>query len=529
MRNTVVKFLSYTKEKCTYQMIQIAMIIAVVLLILVTILEIWYPKVINEGFSNLVTIGDSSFWQRWMPRRGDIGEFEEEDGYINDPRYYHGYTDVQRLGVNHDYCRMVIPKGLSSISSISSRADDLAFFACALGGTDGLSSIRYRTKSVRDGLPMSRDDYMGKFNGQVGYCRIIKTEPDTFECRCNVSEDTKFSDKLITDVNPPDHIRLMMQFYQGIVFWLKFRDDMKDYASNLEVMAASDLSIVESPPNPEITEGLQFDGASQFIRLGDNKDLEFGDVVQLRYLRAICFWVYFDEFTNNAHILDFGNGSGKDNVWIGIVGRGNDGTQTEPIRPLLCGGDNVVPESPSGAQPADVVTPEELMETTAANVDEFDCKKPEIFGRIVPPLQYGATPNKKEILAKTADLVYEVWDHAQRKLRLQVKNAIPIKKWTHIAITATSPDAQKPLIAVYINGEKSLEESGCLPQTNYTTKNYIGKSNWQDVTSQYENADELFKGKLFDLRGYRLPMTERKINDTVNWGRNLLGLPSTKE
>ena len=502
-------------------MIQIALWIAVVLLVLVAILEIWYPKVINEGFSNLVSIGDSSFWQRWMPRRGDIGEFEEEEGYIQDPRYFHGYTDVQRLGQNHDYCRMIIPKGADN---------DYAFFACALGGTDGLSSTRYRTQSVREGLPMSRDDYMGKFDsGRVGYCRIVKTEPDTFECRCNVSADSKFSDKLITDVNPPDNIRLMMQFYQGIVFWLRFRDDMVDYAKNLEVMKANGLSIPESPANPEITEGLQFDGASQFIRIGDNKDLEFGDIVQLRYLRAMSFWVYFDEFTNNAHIIDFGNGSGKDNVWVGIVGRGNTGTQSEPIRPLLCGGDNVVPESPSGAQPAEVVTPEELMQTTAANVDEFECKKPEIFGRIVPPLQYGSLPKKKEVLAKTADLVYEVWDHSQRKMHLQVKNAIPIKKWTHVTITATTPDAQKPLIAIYINGEKALEESGWLPQTNYTTKNYIGKSNWQDVTSQYENADELFKGRLFDLRGYRLPMTEKKIKDTVKWGRDLLGLPALKE
>lgn len=502
-------------------MIQIALWIAVVLLILVAILEIWYPKVINEGFSSLVTIGDSSFWQRWMPRRGDVGEFEEEEGYINDPRYFHGYTDVQRLGVNHDYCRMVVPKGAS---------DDLAFFTCALGGTDGLSSVRYRTQTVREGFERSRDDYMAKFDdGRVGYCRIIKTDSDTFECKCNVSGDDKFNNKLITDVNPPKDINLLMQFYQGIVFWLRFRDDMVDYAKNLQIMAASGLSIPESPVNPEITEGLQFDGASQFIRLGDNKDLEFGDVVQLRYLRAISFWVYFDEFTNNAHILDFGNGAGQDNVWVGIIGRGNAGPQAEPIRPLLCGGDNTLPASPSGAQPAEVVTPQKLMETTAANVEEFECKKPEVFGRIVPPLQYGSVPKGESSPAKTADLVYEVWDHAQRKMHLKVSNAVSLKKWTHIAITATTPDPQKPTIAIYVNGEKVLEEGGWLPQTNYTTKNYIGKSNWQDVTSQYENADELFKGRLFDLRGYRLPMNEKKIRDTVKWGRNLLGLPALKE
>ena len=34
-------------------------------------------------------------------------------------------------------------------------------------------------------------------------------------------------------------------------------------------------------------------------------------------MKAISFWVKFDEFTNNAHIIDFGNGAGIDNVFIG--------------------------------------------------------------------------------------------------------------------------------------------------------------------------------------------------------------------
>ncbi|NBV05272.1 MAG: peptide-methionine (R)-S-oxide reductase, partial [Cytophagia bacterium] len=58
-------------------------------------------------------------------------------------------------------------------------------------------------------------------------------------------------------------------FYEGIVFWLRLRDDMLDYAKNLIVMKAGDISIEESPPNPVITEGLTFDGKDQFLRIGD--------------------------------------------------------------------------------------------------------------------------------------------------------------------------------------------------------------------------------------------------------------------
>jgi hypothetical protein len=56
-------------------------------------------------------------------------------------------------------------------------------------------------------------------------------------------------------------------------------------------------------------------------------------------------------------------------------------------------------------------------------------------------------------------------------------------------------------------------------------KELIFKSNWANATSQFENADQLFKGKMFDIRGYRIPMTEKKIKETVKWGRGLLGLP----
>ena len=104
---------------------------------------------------------------------------------------------------------------------------------------------------------------------------------------------------MVLDSNPPPEIKLLLTFYEGIVFWLRLRDDMLDYAQNLTVAKAGDIQIQEAPPNPPVTEGLEFNGEDQFLRIGDSKDLSFGEVVNLRYLRATCFWVYFDEFTNN--------------------------------------------------------------------------------------------------------------------------------------------------------------------------------------------------------------------------------------
>jgi hypothetical protein len=296
---------------------------------------------------------------------------------------------------------------------------------------------------------------------------------------------------------------------------------MVDYAKNITVSKAGNISVDEFPPKPPITEGVVFNGENQFLRIGDVKDLSFGDVVQLRYLRAITFWVYFEEFTNNAHIFDFGNGAGKDNVFAGIIGRGNMEAQMDTTNIMDTTDTNAtIPIAPSGQQCTEEVSPQKAMIISGSDVDVWDCPAPQLFGRIMKPLHEKAVPNNE---AKSADLIYEVWDAKQRKLHIQVKNIIPIKKWVHIAITATSNDPTKPGLKIYQNGQLvHKEESSWLPQNNYTTKNYIGKSNWTNVTSPYENADELFKGRIFDFRGYRTAMTGKKIKDTYNWGKTFI-------
>lgn len=489
------------------------------ILIIIALLELFWPRIIKEGFTGLVSVGDTANWAKWAPRRGDVGVDSEEKGYVQDARYFRDYVDVQGFGVKHDFCRMVAP------------ADDTTnlFFACALAGTDNLSSVAYKTASVKNGFRTGRDDYMRDTadTGKYSYCRILKLDSDTFEARCNTADAAGFSTRTVEDVDPPENIARLLTFYEGCLFWFRFRDDLVDYASTLRVATAGKLAIEELPPNPLIARTLVFDGLTQYLRVGDAKDMTLGTQLPLRSMRAINFWVRFDEFTNNAHILDFGNGSGRENVFIGIVGKGNQGTQAELERPLLCGGDSVVPDAPSGAQDVATASPQELMAGSSANVDEFDCKLPEIFGRIIPN---GHLTNKPKVFVigpniKTADMIYEVWNNQQRQMRIRVPAAFTLGEWTHICITADTSDNLRPPISVYKNGKKVFTEpAGFLPQTSLTQKNYIGKSNWSIGNDAMNDKDELFKGALFDLRAYKIPIKPERVTDFYKWGQDQLGL-----
>jgi len=471
----------------------------------------------QEGFEGLMGVGESKFWARLVPRRGDVGPEQEQDGLIRDNRYFHDYADLQRFGAKTDFCRMV------------QQGDDIKnkFIACALGGTENLSSISFRSPSVKQGLVLGRDDYMRDTNGdgREDYCRIVKEGEGTFVAKCNVATETGFSGDMVIDSNPPEEIAMLLRFYQGAMFWLRLRDDMIDYSQNLYVNVAGKAEVEEHPPRPATTEALTFNGLDQFLRIGDDSYLTFGNTVTLRNMRAVHVWVKFEEFTNNAHIFDFGNGAGIDNVWLGILHRGNQGIDQDATTSLICGDTSMatVPDAPSGAQPEHEMSPQELMETTAANVEEFTCD-----GFAVQPIvksRNSAKPRSKLLPAKTADMIYEIWDKDQRKMRIKVPKMFTKGEWTHVVITATSMDAFRPDIAIYKNGKKAyIEPSGWLPQNSNTTKNYLGKSNWTDDTSQYANRDELFKGSIFDFRAYKSILSEKVVKDSFGWGKKLLGI-----
>ena len=501
-----------------------ALWIGLFLLCSILILELVAPQKLTEGFEGLVPVLSSkpSYFTQFIPKRGDVGPTMEQGGYIKDERYFSGYVDVQRFGVGQDYCRMIVPA-----SQGKSADPKKTFFACALAGTKDVSTVVYKTNTVEQGFLLSRDDYMSDTfkDGRADYCRILQQADNSFQPMCRRALDTGFSERDEIDPDPPEDILKLLSFYDGCAMWLRLRDDLLDYTGNTQLLRAGSIFIDETP-RPKVTKGLTFDGVQQFLRIGDAPDLTLGSFVKMRTVRAVSVWVYMEEFTNNAHFFDFGDGPGKNNTFLGILGKGDPqiGGGGE-LRPLLCAtADATIPSAPSGAQEVNEVTAKELMKTTRANVDEYVDIDQEVQPRILGPSMV-RIPTPKGGVPNHATLLYEVWDQRQRKMSIKINGCIPLRTWTHIAVTAITGDAMRPDIGVFINGEQVyVNPSGFLPQATTTTNNYLGKSNWANDTSTYELRDELFHGSLFDFRLYNSAMAQSKIKDTIFWGKQMLGL-----
>ncbi len=475
------------------QWIRVFVWASLLLLVAVVVVEGWRPKFLEGFAATEESTGGSAFWTKLVPRRGDVGPELEVAGLTRDPRYFVGYADLQRFGIKSDFCRIV------------QEGDDPknVFFACALGGAENTSSTAYRTNSVKEGLLLSRDDYMRDTNGdgRDDYCRILKVN-NKFDCYCNLAEDLSFDTDLVLDPSPPDDIGLLLKFYQGAMFWLRFYDDMNDYAQNLILTAAGEAAVREKPVKPVKTDGLKLNGVDQFLRIGDDRTLRLGQKVLLRQMRAFSFWVKFDEFTNNARVFDFGNGAGNDNVFVSIVGRGNQGLEVQKPQSICAGLESTLPASPSGQQPVDEVHPQRLMKTTCANVDDFDCKAP-----AVEPVGRNKKSGAIEV-GQNADMLYEIWEGKTRKLHIVLQNAFELGQWTHICVTVGNNNAFRPDIHIYKNGKLAfVQPNGWLPSVSNVASNFIGKSNWSNIVSQYADQDELLKGSLFDFRGYNVRLS----------------------
>jgi len=469
------------------------------LLAIIACTELLLPKVMTEGFTAIVP--QSSFWSTFIAPRADVGPIEEDSDYIRDPRYFNGYADVSRLGVAYDFCRMVTKKG----------KEDL-FFACALSGTENLDSTVFRTNSVKGGFRISKDDYMRDINndGRADYCRILLDRDSTYQPLCVRAGDGRFDSRDVVDPSPPLDIQQLLRFYEGCEIWLRFSNSLEDTVGAVNVQIAGGITVDEMPSAPV---GVTFNGANQYLRIYDGDSLTLGTGVPLRSIRTWMVWVRYDAFTNNAKIFDFGNGSSADNVFLGILGAGDYGLQHA--------NESTIPTEPSGQQDVPETTPKNLMETTDANVNDFECKAIEVFPRKLKP----STVSSDTIPSDKATLLYEVWDKKSRKMRITVNNVLPLKKWTHIAITADSDDAFRPALTVYIDGIKVYTKlDGCLPSTGLMTNCYFGKSNWRVSSSQYSNKDELFKGSLFDFRAYSVPVSPDFIAESFSWGAGMLGL-----
>ena len=170
------------------------------------------------------------------------------------------------------------------------------------------------------------------------------------------------------------------------------------------------------------------------------------------------------------------------------------------------------------------MSPMELMLQTA-NVDDPTTQiEQKILPRNLKPL---ASPQAENETAggETATLLYEVWNGKLRMQHIKVQGAVKLKQWTHICITTATGDGVRPALQIWIDGEKRAEDGNAhLPQSSFTSNNYLGKSNWFSASSQYENKPEMFKGGLFDVRGYSQSVTEEKLKKTIRWGKLRLGI-----
>ena len=482
--------------------------------------------ILREGFSSggSSAQGDTApgqvdnllrFWSSFTSRRHDIDDTQEEAGYIRDTRYFNDYVDVSRLGVPYDFCRVIA----------SDAVPDAKFFACALAGTENLSSTDFRTDTTTQGFRLSPDDYMADTtgDGRADYCRILPWMDGSFQPVCALARDLSFDSREVTDPNPPDDIVRLLNFYQGCIIWYRFNGNILDLIGDTNAAIAGNLSLDERPRGESLP-ALQFNGVDQYLRLSDSQELSLGSVIPLRSIRAWMVWVYFDEFTNNAKIFDFGNGSSSNNVFLGILNKGDPPSDASLLQGSACEAEpKTVPKAPSGAQPVMETTPKNWMETSAANVNDYTSGGFELAPRTLAPLITPTTTQTGPITKAT--ILYEVWDKQDRKMRVKLNAAVPLKEWTHITITATSRSAFRPNISFYINGKRVfMQESGFLPATSKMTNCYIGKSNWRSDTSQLSNSDELFKGSLFDFRAYSRPLSEDMIQDSYQWGRGKLGL-----
>jgi len=502
---------------------QLMLLASIVFLSLVVLSELFAPNLTTEAFANLSTGPTTTFWSSFVAPRSDIDKYQENTNYVRDPRYFNDYADVSRLGTAYDFCRMVAP------------SDDLKnlFFACALAGTENLTSTSFRTPGVNEGFRVSYDDYMRDINGdgRADYCRILKWSDNTYQPVCSYASDMGFDSKERIDSAPPDDIKTLLTFYESCVLWFRFKGDMLDTLGTSKASVAGDIRIDETP-RTKTADGVRFNGVDQYLRLTDSTDFSIGTKVPLRSTKTWMCWVYFDAFTNNAKIFDFGNGAGMDNVFLGIVGMGDTNAQLSDVTPLKCQEDQetTVPKRPSGAQAVEEMSPQDLMTTTDANINEYTCityLTPKDYAlanspshsSLIPPGGAGFTS------VTTATLIYEIWDKQDRKMSIKLPTVIPLQQWTHITVTTSGTDPFRPDINIYINGKFTLQKkTGWLPATSKMSNCYLGKSNWADVTSTYENQDQLFKGRLFDFRAYKKGVSADMIKESVAWGKEKLGI-----
>jgi hypothetical protein len=416
------------------------------------------------------------------PVRSDIGHaadgWTEEAGWDRDLRYAETFADVQGRGYATDFCRAVHRKG----------DPGSLMMACALGTRDGMNTMEYHGKSVREGFRFSRDDYWRvnkSHRSRMDYCRILKDD-DTGEwyASCAIAGRDGFKALEERDTDPPPSIQQLLEAYDGILTWFRWHDDGEDYAKNT-AFERYGRPIVPAALRPVVSRGLELNrwpvGAQQsaqpappmrdYLRWGEHDTLELSQTIQPRQIRAISCWVWWDAFEKDARIVEASEDGRKGRMWLGIEGGGLD-----------------LPGARI-ATPATEVRPDQLL----------------AVGQLTEPQQPPvAAPD-----LTTATYVFEIWDEEHRIMRIAApQGSARTGRWQHVAVTTTDATAWWPTWQLWIDGALvATRTDGRLSPALTLRQNYIGRG---------------LRGCLQDLRIYSKPLPADKLQAAINWSKSKL-------
>jgi len=418
-----------------------------------------------------------------VPRRSDIGltrdGWGEEGNWSRDLRYSEAFVDIAGRGVAADFCRAVRRHGDPGSLRM----------ACALGGRDGMDTIEYTTATAKEGFRFSRDDYwrVGT-NNRMDYCRILHdAQTDEWFSSCAIAGPDSFKKIEEHDTAPPPTIVALLDAYEGIMVWWRWRDDELDYAGDHCTYEKRGHPEFSTLLKPVVSRGMQLnrtrghilEPAIDHLRWGEKGTLALNDVVIPRQIRAIAFWVYWDVVEKGATILEASNGHKKNMLRLFVEGGGQD-----------------LPSASEAVQAAEV--------RPAHRLAIGQLTEP---GQMHPPR---ANPAPTTIpLERSGAYVFEIWDEDQRLMRLESgAGGVVAETWQHVVVTTTDSTTFWPTWSMYINGRLVGEKrDGRASPAMDLTQNYIGKN---------------MRACLQDFRIYRLPMTEAKIEAAIAWGMPML-------
>jgi hypothetical protein len=415
------------------------------------------------------------------PVRADVGYaadgWSEEAGWSRDLRYAETFADVQGRGYATDFCRAVHRK----------EDPGSLMMACALGSRDGMNTMEYHGKSLREGFRFSRDDYWrtNKSHGsRMDYCRILKdTDTGEWYASCAIAGRDGFKALEERDTNPPPAIAQLLEAYDGILTWFRWHDDGEDYARAADVQLYG-RPTVPAALKPVVSRGLELnrwpvgdqqagkapEALRDYLRWGEQGTLELSQTIQPRQIRAVSCWVWWDAFEKGARIIEASEDGRAGRMWLGVEGGGMD-----------------IP-SPRVATPASEVRPDQLL----------------AVGQLTEPMGPAPAPDRK-----SATYVFEIWDAEHRIMRLAAPmGSARTGTWQHVAVTTTDATAWWPTWQLWIDGALvATRTDGRLSPALTLRQNYIGRG---------------VRGCLQDLRVYSKPLPADKLQAAINWGRTKL-------